>query len=151
MVPADTLQRPEGASYTYFKDLKGKMGQELPDAIIEDVDVETREIEVEPGKVLKGVNCLVIRATYPAGHPMWLEPELNIKGREHRFYSQANKYVGVFWPVTLGDVQSHLRKLYVISVDRFKADAGSRARFESKNPDQDGPPTPVSATLRQKR
>ena len=52
----------------------------------------------------KDVDCLVVRLRYPTtenGKPFFVElPEGVADGYEHRFYTEAGKYTGVFWNVS---------------------------------------------------
>ena len=78
--------------------------------------------------------CLVVRLSYPAGKPVWVETEGmddDVAGHEHRFYTRANKYTGVFWPVAPDAARAKLRALRLVSVDRFKNDQrGATRRVE---------------------
>ena len=46
-------------------------------------------------------------------------------GYEHRIYSRARKYAGLFWPVTRDQINK-LKSLNLISVARMQAEAGTR-------------------------
>ncbi len=88
---------------------------------LEMVSVETRKVEVSPG-VYRDESCLLIRLHYPEGKPYWVRPQgLRTEGAEHRFYKSANKYTGLFWPVTLDQADVALEGLGLVSLAEFKA------------------------------
>ncbi len=67
--------------------------------------------------------CLVVRLEYPKDRPVMVQlptegfPAI---GQEHRFYSKANKYTGIFWGPTKQWLEDNLRTLRVISVEGFR-------------------------------
>ena len=88
---------------------------------LEMVSVETRKVEVSPG-VYRDESCLVVRLHYPEGKPYWVRPQgLRTEGAEHRFYKSANKYTGLFWPVTPDQADVTLEGLGLVSLAEFKA------------------------------
>jgi hypothetical protein len=88
---------------------------------LEMVSVETRKVEVSPG-VYRDESCLLIRLHYPEGKPYWVRPQgLRTEGAEHRFYKSANKYTGLFWPVTPDQADVALEGLGLVSLAEFKA------------------------------
>jgi hypothetical protein len=73
--------------------------------VIESIQQERRDVEVRPGEpVKKDVDCLVVRLRYDVKEnkkPFFVElPEGVADGYEHRFYTEAGKYTGVFWNVS---------------------------------------------------
>ncbi len=96
--------------------------------LIESIEVEEHPIEIWPGKPLQNKSCLVVRIANPENSPYIIDPEalvkagLDIAGYEHRLYSRANKYAGLFWPVNESQVQK-LTKLSLISLDALKNEA----------------------------
>jgi hypothetical protein len=93
---------------------------------IEGVMVETRRVETSPG-VFQEEPCLVVRLRHAEGDPFWALPRgLRPEGAEHRFYSRANRYTGVFWPVTRDQADVALTGLGLVSLAEFKARAERR-------------------------
>jgi hypothetical protein len=85
---------------------------------VEGVRQERRQVEVRPGKVVDGVDCLVVRLSYPpGGQPFFVQlpGEAGAIGHEHRFYTEAGKYTGIFWNVRK-DQADALQRLDLISV-----------------------------------
>jgi hypothetical protein len=72
--------------------------------VIESIQQERRTVEVRPGEVKKDVDCLVVRLRYPVtekGKPFFVQlPDDVADGFEHRFYTEAGKYTGIFWNVS---------------------------------------------------
>ena len=55
-------------------------------------------------------------------------------GFEHRFYNEAHKYTGLFWPVTSDEVEDSLNRITVYSLNQFKRQAETRKyMIELKN------------------
>jgi Mg-chelatase subunit ChlD len=108
--------------------------------VVESVGWEPREVEVEPGKFVKDVDCLVVRLRYESGaKPFFVQlpPEVAVAGHEHRFYTEAGKYTGIFWNVKKDDVEA-LSYLKLMSVDKARAKAvrvdGLKAAGDQKPP-----------------
>jgi hypothetical protein len=85
---------------------------------LEGVELKRLDIQVE-GRPPQKVNCLVVRLSYPPERaPFFVrfssDPDRRI-GEEHRFYTTAGKYTGVFWPVTEKDVRN-IDRLELFSV-----------------------------------
>jgi hypothetical protein len=86
---------------------------------------------------------------YVKDKPVWVKVAgngWNPEGSEHRFYSDANKYTGLFWPV-LPNAGESLAKLSFVSLDSFKRKAKDRGFYlelkDAKVPEaQDDRPTP---------
>jgi hypothetical protein len=93
---------------------------------VEDYRLEKNHyVEVTPGRPPEPRDCLVIRLSYPTDSPYFVDPAslaaIETTGYEHRFYSQARKYAGLFWPVNpsqLEDLRSS--KLRLVSVNRLR-------------------------------
>ena len=83
---------------------------------IESLGVDDHHVEVQPDQPLQTQPCLVIRLSFPKDNPFIVDPErltgLKIVGYEHRLYSRAGQYTGLFWPVT----QAQLEKLSNVSL-----------------------------------
>jgi hypothetical protein len=87
-------------------------------AFIESVQIEKRIVHAAPDRKLEQ-DCLVVRLRHPPGRPVvTLLAGLTYAGAEHRLYSDANKYTGIFWPMDeakLKDLQ-----LQIVSLEAFK-------------------------------
>ena len=101
---------------------------------IEGIVIEPHLVEVQPGRV-EEKPCLVVRLAFPADTPYFVDPrqltglENEIAGHEHRFYTRAGKYTGLFWPV--GQAQfDRLKSLGVVSL--------SDVRIEGRKAKDDG-------------
>jgi hypothetical protein len=84
---------------------------------------EKRKVQVTPG-VWAERDCLVVQLRYPAGQPFFvrLPAALRAAGEEHRLWTDAHKYVGVFWSLTHEQVAG-LPSLSLVSLENFKAAA----------------------------
>jgi len=90
------------------------------------VGVEDHPVETAPGR-RESKPCLVIRVAYAPGKPVWVRPKgLNPAGHEHRFYAEARRYTGLFWPVTRDEARDSLAGLEFVSLTDFKARAERR-------------------------
>lgn len=91
---------------------------------VESVRQERIKAETQPGRIQNDVDCLVVRLRYPPGKPFFVRlPEsLDTVGFEHRFYSKAGRYTGVFWNVTQEQARD-LKSLEFISVENVKRKA----------------------------
>ncbi len=85
---------------------------------------ERRSVPVAPDRLPAQRPCLVIRLRYPKGKPFIarLPESLSAAGEEHRIYRDANKYVGVFWSLTKGQVEG-IQNLSFVSLADFKVAA----------------------------
>jgi hypothetical protein len=110
---------------------------------LDSVSVEDHYVETSPGnRTLE--KCLVVRMTHDLGPTVWARPGgVKFEGQEHRFYREANKYTGLFWPVTEGDAAKALQSIGVISLNAFKRDAEQRGFFI-----QDRMPAPQASEVR---
>ena len=72
--------------------------------VVESIRQERRTVEVQPGDKKQDVDCLVVRLRYPLtenGKPFFVQlPDDVAAGFEHRFYTEAGKYTGIFWNVS---------------------------------------------------
>lgn len=100
--------------------------------VIESVQVEEQTVQTAPATprqpaVFELKPCLVVRVRHAQGKPVWVRVKgVNAVGAEHRFYSEAGKYAGVFWPVTRDEAALHLQKIEVLSLSAFKEAAAQR-------------------------
>jgi hypothetical protein len=92
---------------------------------LESTRLEHHRVEVAPLETLTKP-CLVIRLAFPAGHRHLVDPAslkgLKVVGYEHRFYTEAGKYTGLFWPVTPPEFQ-RLTGLGLVDLDRLLENA----------------------------
>lgn len=93
-------QLPRGEKYDQLRNVPlaftSSTGAEIK-LNIETVNLASRDFD-SGGEMLKNVRCLVVRMTYPAGaEPYFVSIPNKRCGEWHRFYKEANKYVGVFW------------------------------------------------------
>ena len=92
---------------------------------IESIGIETHRVEVGPDE-WQDKSCLVVRLAYPQNMPYYIDSkeltgiENETVGYEHRFYSRANRYTGVFWPVN-HDQFDKLKSLSLISLVKIRA------------------------------
>jgi hypothetical protein len=68
----------------------------------------------------------VVRLAFPAGHRCLVDPAAlklkglkKIVGYEHRLYTRAGKYTGLFWPVNRPEFQN-LTGLGLLDLDRLE-------------------------------
>src|SRR5262249_8536228 len=111
---------------------------------------EDQEVETLPGKKRQRMPCLVVRLTYPEGMPVMVQlpgasDHANSGGQEHRFYSKAGKYTGIFWPITPHEAQRQVESLNLISLEGFGEAAlasGRYIHFGLDRPDNEPRPSP---------
>jgi hypothetical protein len=118
----------QGADFTSASELTNRPIQVEDDKVmVESVSVENHLVEMVNGEKPVMQSCLVVRMAYPRNKPVWAKVSgaWTIEGFEHRFYQDANKYTGLFWPVP-PNAAENLTKLSVISVDAFKREAKQR-------------------------
>jgi hypothetical protein len=115
---------------------------------IESLGVEEHYIEDRPGEPPQSKSCLVVRLAFPKDSPYLVDPAtiygVQTVGYEHRLYSQAGKYTGLFWPVNKPQIQM-LSSLNLIALGAFRDEAEqhknaveiklSRPRIEDQIPD----------------
>jgi hypothetical protein len=93
--------------------------------VIESVTQERRPMKVRPDeKEAKEVDCLVVRLRYPVGSdPLFVQLPNGVNvGAEHRHFTAAGKYTGIFWNVSAATAQE-LRSLTIYSVGGVLKDA----------------------------
>jgi hypothetical protein len=106
----------------------------------------------------KTVPCLVVRLAFPKGKAVMVQPQRSVGGstaytdaysggQEHRFYTRAGKYTGIFWEITPQQALQELQGLHLISLDRLREEAtritGLNATFKRlKGPENDPRPSP---------
>jgi hypothetical protein len=129
--PAGTANVLQEADFKSAQDLnpwRGKPIQVEDDKIqLESVTVEKHPVNGQPEEQI----CLVVRMAYAKDKPVWVKVTgdgWNPEGAEHRFYKQANKYTGIFWPVPPSAAE-HIAKISFISLEAFQRDAKSRGYF----------------------
>jgi hypothetical protein len=85
---------------------------------------------------MKDVDCLVVRLRYPPGKPFLaqLPDTLNSIGQEHRFYTKAGKYTGIFWNVSEEQARD-VKSLTLVSVETAKKKALRLEKLELGAPD----------------
>jgi hypothetical protein len=86
-------------------------------------------------------NCLVVRLRYPkdpaGSRPIFVQPGEREwgGGQAHRWFHQAGKYTGIFWPAT-EKTAAEIRELLLFSVPELKAKSVS-ATLEMGEPDSE--------------
>lgn len=86
--------------------------------VIESVQIEKRPVQVAPDRTVEQ-SCLVVRLRYPVGRPVVVQlQDVPVSGGEHRLYSDANKYTGIFWP--MDEARAKQFKMQLISLEAFK-------------------------------
>jgi len=114
--------------------LPDNVGNEVPVGdgkivVIESILAEDHHVETRPGAPREPKPCLVVRLRYPPKSPFLVDPRrlAGVKptpiGYEHRFYTKADRYTGLFWPVTEEQVRASLESLSLISLSQFRTDA----------------------------
>lgn len=124
--PMATIPRADFRSLPEARELSVPL--EVGEAYIESVKLEDLPADEAPaGFGLRGAKRLVVRASYPRGQRFWIKLQgLATASAEHRFYTRANKYTGVFWPVTEEQVATSLTGLGLVSVEKFREQAERR-------------------------
>jgi hypothetical protein len=125
---------------------------------IESVKLEKHRLEVRPGEFQDIDGCLVVRLRYPpGGEPFFVQLPGWDRGQEHRFFAEAGKYTGIFWPLTAEEADARrertsqtlmpplppvLRALHLISVAELKKQALRGQKLELGTPDEKDRPRP---------
>jgi serine/threonine protein kinase len=108
------------------------------------LNVEKHAVATHDGKK-EEVSCLVVRLSFPPGQPVMAQlPDFH-GGQEHRFYSTAGKYTGLFWEMTPQQAQQRVQSLNLISLTGFREAAlasGHHVRMELDLPDNNPRPRP---------
>ena len=82
-------------------------------------------VEVEPDRY-EVRSCLVVRVSHAPNKPVWVRPRgIDLAGSADHFYSSANKYTGLFWPITPDGARKDLAALDVYSLEEFKRGAAA--------------------------
>src|SRR5262249_37200084 len=91
-----------GADFRTLTQLRQKTVQVDGDkVVIESVQVEEHLVASRRDRKLEKTSCLVVRLSHAPDRPVWVRLQgLDAAGQEHRFYTEANKYTALFWPVT---------------------------------------------------
>jgi hypothetical protein len=101
--------------------------------VIESVTQEERVVEVAPDKPdaerYQKKPCLVVRLRWPAGsQPFFVmlrdKEDRLARGHEHRFYTEAGRYTGVFWDVDK-KAADELSGLRIMSVESLTSNPAS--------------------------
>jgi Mg-chelatase subunit ChlD len=94
--------------------------------IVESLEFEDHRVETRPGhKEMQ--HCLVVRLGQVKDKPYWVKLNgIKPAGEEHRFYKEAGKYTGLFWPVTKDQAVEELTGLSLFSLNDFKQEAERR-------------------------
>jgi hypothetical protein len=123
---------------------------------IESIRAEDHYVENRPGAPPELTRCLVVRLHYPPGNPYWVDPRRLVgvqpKGFEHRFYTRAGKYTGLFWSSSGAQVND-LQSLGLVSLSSFRKRAerdGNAIELKLSQPVPDArQPDPPRAVLGQ--
>jgi hypothetical protein len=108
-----------------FEALVGLANRSFPGETVtlESVKVKKEKVETEPGKKNE-VDCLVIELRYPKeSEPYFVRLQGGSReamGEEHRFYQEAGKYVGVFWPISAREANESIEGLALYSIKKLK-------------------------------
>jgi hypothetical protein len=104
---------------------------DLQSVVIENVGVENHRVQTGDNAagdaVFERRSCLVVRLSVPSGQRVWIRPlGLRFDGAEHRFYTAANRYTGLFWTVTRDQAELKLRTIALVSLTDFQKRAAAR-------------------------
>lgn len=144
-----TIKRAEALRAPFeLRDLPATVEQRS--VIFESIELEERQLPRAHGEAAARMTCLVVRASHPPGFPIQVQPS-GLEAREyteqHRFYRQANKYVGIFGPFDKADLEQ--LELEVFSIERFKSKANRTRATPLPSPGAD--PEPERYTFEQNR
>jgi hypothetical protein len=93
---------------------------------VERVCVEPHVVETSPG-VREEQSCLVVRLSHVPGQAVWVRVGgVNPSGQEHRHYTSAGSYTGLFWPIAADEAELLLTGVSLISLEEFKREAHGR-------------------------
>jgi hypothetical protein len=124
--------------------------------LIESLGVEDHYIEDRPGEPPQVKSCLVVRLAFPSKDSPYLVDPAGIAGvetvgYEHRLFTRAGKYTGLFWPVNLPQFQK-LSSLSLIALDAFRDEAEKQKHAVeirlSRPGTEDQLPSPPEALLK---
>jgi hypothetical protein len=138
----------------------GELPRSLPiedgkSVTIESLGVEDHHVTLRLGEPALRDSCLVVRLEFPKNYPYIIDPKsltgLQVVGYEHRLYSEAGKYTGLFWPVNQPKLEK-LRSLSLIAIDAFRNQADNlKCKIDLKLPPpraEDQIPKPPAAILK---
>jgi hypothetical protein len=130
------IKLERGHQFNTLGDLNNEiMKMDNQEYVLESVRVEKHQVETRAPDYGKEAerqesSCLVVRIHYPEGKPAMARIKLpGLGGQEHRFYTSANKYTGIFWPVTPRQANEVLREIEVLSLGQFKKQAEAENYF----------------------
>ena len=110
--------------------------------VVESVVQQKLPLVLQPDdKAPTKVDCLIVRLRYPPDQgPFFVQlPQGKYDGAEHRFYTEAGKYTGIFWNVSETTVKE-LKSLTVYSVAGVLKEAHHVGPLDLKVPNTFGPP-----------
>lgn len=151
LIPAVTLERRrefQNLADLFQKTVRANLTETTQtDVTVESVLIEQRKVEIAPGKFRENEDALVVRLSYPDGNKPFFaqlpqEIAQELKGQEHRFYTESGKYTGIFWPVS-EEVALQLRSLNVMSVEELKRISRHIPNWELDPPDGNNRPDPL--------
>jgi hypothetical protein len=91
-----------------------------------------------------------VRLSHEPGRPVWVRPRgLLPDGSEHRYYTAAGKYTGIFWTVNADQARQRLTHFEVIALDDFKQDCERRRHavtLDGLHPPEPGSLAPLDIT-----
>ena len=121
---------------------------------VESIGLEDHRVEVAPGAPTQIKSCLVVRLEFSGNRPCVVDPAsfrgLEITGHEHRVYSQAGKYTGLFWPVNQAQLQ-RIASFSLIELSEFRPRSEKQQTLEIKLGQprvEDRVPAPPNVPLR---
>ncbi len=118
--PADTLDGVKQVPVSLPIDADREIDLPGGTVVLRGVSVEDHEVEIAPGE-RKLMPCLVVRISHPKGKPVWVHPRgVNAAGWEHRFYTSADAYTGLFWTKSADEAFTSFNRLDLIRLDTFK-------------------------------
>jgi hypothetical protein len=140
LLPRPAGTAPEALAGRTFA-IAGDEGQRGRIDTIEFVRQLTRP---DPDAPERMTDCLVVRATFPKGNPVWVMPDnAQVGGHEHQIAAEAGQYKGVFYGITKESARRYLNGLHVYFLEQFKkAPTTLHATLtpqESPNPEQTRP------------
>ena len=117
-----------------FTDVKAAV--EAAEVVVESVQMEKRWVAKTPTDPKTEQPCLVVRLRYPKGKPFLARlGRIDAPYEEHRLYTDADKYTGIFWPVTEAQAKDFTLQLISLeAVKRAAAESGTAARLEKLGP-----------------
>jgi hypothetical protein len=150
--PVPAVQFLRRKDYNTLSELTGRKVPVGPNAFVrvESVTWMEDEVEVRPGakgqaSQKRRQGCLVVRLSSSDPTKRFfaqLPDDFTMQGHEHRFYTEAGKYTGVFWNVSEAQANA-LNSLELISVDEARQKAIEVKNLDLGEPSIGGdPPIP---------